>query len=1415
MRTPEELAATQEAKNQIATFRAMPEVEQKAWLILAAAMAPMQPSNLTRYLRTKKAEAISPGLRELDAESLIEKWEKIGMAERCAVGYGYGWAAPLDTGEILVRNTLNEGTFSQYCQVIETYLHLPEIQEGAGRTFRRVWDALFFMRKYFLLGDVKAYISLFPFTLKDDCLPHECMKLFARYIITPIDWELISKFPASEQWQLISLLYGTQLAVKDRFELLKTLTSKCTEFPSEKFLGRLVHLLCCAGKFSEASIYREKLSAENSVWFSAIDAWTCGKLKEAREIFGKYLTSKYKSRNAVPLYVDESPDIWELFYPVLLYALHEPSDKIYKAVKMQMENTPPLRIDEVWDLLMLLSEPDDISLKFSKEYSINRFSYAFDSIVTDCVGLNSQEAVEKVLRNSKFKIPLVSYVFFLFFAWWFSPESARGWIPLYDAFADVLLLHGFAFLSSELSSCAEALTGKPDALPHPVRDLVKKEPKWMRSLERLEVLANEMQQYAKKKNRSKRVVWLVGQDKYGFTVKPIEQTLTSSGKWSKGREISLSTVAKGLARIPGLTEKDRLVANAVSSTSYGFGYGTSYVLDSSEALSILAGSANILREDDRTPLEVVKTSPQLEVKEVENGYRLRLYPSNPDKCYRILHLESHSLLKVTEFTDEQINLSSILGADGLIIPDSAKDRAAAMLANLASSVTVQSEIAAAEESVPTVNANSTLHVQLSPNGEGLNLEFVVRPFGDNGISCCPGRGGELLLGLQKGKDGKERRVQVKRDLSAEDKKLNQALGICKVLDNATGISISRWEIPDVECCFETLLQLQKIPNLIIEWPRGGSMRVKSEIDSGYMTGAIQASGLDWFALTGSIKVDEGLTFSLRQMIDLLKRTKSRFIPVGEGLFVALTEEFKRRLEQLDALCAGTGEKLKVSTPAAAAVNTLFDKGNLTVDERWGEICNRFDEAQKLVPEVPRTLRAELRPYQLEGYRWLVRLAHWGGGACLADDMGLGKTLQALALLLQRAYGGPALVVAPTSVCGNWLDEALRFAPTLNIVDFRSKDKKLPDELHTFDVVLVSYGILQNRASQFSERMWNTIILDEAQAIKNMSTKRSEAIMALHANFRMALTGTPMENRLSELWNIFRFLNPGLLGSLASFIRRFSSPISEGNASALKKLKRIISPFMLRRVKEDVLEELPEQTEVTLRIDLSEKERAFYEALRQNAVDTVGAAEGQTDERKRFTIFAQLMKLRRACCSASLADPQLGAGIPSSKLTALLEKMDELKENGHRALIFSQFTDHLHLIQSALEEKGISCLYLDGSTPAAARHRLVNDFQSGKGDCFLISLRAGGTGLNLTGADYVIHMDPWWNPAVEDQASDRAYRIGQTRPVTVYRFVARGTVEEKIVDLHHVKRELAESLLEGASTPAALDIKTLAALLSEK
>jgi len=466
-------------------------------------------------------------------------------------------------------------------------------------------------------------------------------------------------------------------------------------------------------------------------------------------------------------------------------------------------------------------------------------------------------------------------------------------------------------------------------------------------------------------------------------------------------------------------------------------------------------------------------------------------------------------------------------------------------------------------------------------------------------------------------------------------------------------------------------------------------------------------------------------------------------------------------------------------------------------------------------ELPAGLEANLRPYQQEGFEWLARCAAAGVGACLADDMGLGKTVQALGLLLSRASQGPALVVAPASVCRNWLAETGRFTPSLRPILFGEGDREaVIEQASAGDIIIVTYDLMTRAASHFVAKTFSTIILDEAQSIKNRNTKRSETAMQLKGAFKIIMTGTPLENHLGELWNLFQFINPGLLGSLDQYNDRFAWPIERlKDIKQREQLKNLLHPFILRRRKDDVLKDLPPKTEIVLTVERSDEEVAFYEALRRSAIAKLSSQDELGGGEKHLRILAEIMRLRRAACHPRLADPNTSIR-QSGKMRMFADLILELKESNHKALVFSQFVGHLELLREVLVKHDIHYQYLDGQTPLNLRQKRIEAFQRGEGDCFLISLKAGGVGLNLTAADYVIHMDPWWNPAVEDQATDRAHRIGQEKPVTVYRLVAEGTIEEKILKLHDQKRDLADSLLSGADISTRLTANELLSMITE-
>ncbi|MDX2240660.1 MAG: DEAD/DEAH box helicase [Leptolyngbyaceae cyanobacterium bins.302] len=910
---------------------------------------------------------------------------------------------------------------------------------------------------------------------------------------------------------------------------------------------------------------------------------------------------------------------------------------------------------------------------------------------------------------------------------------------------------------------------------------------------------------------SQRLAWTITFLTDSCVLQPREQIINAKGEWSKGRPIALKRLKSDTTAFSYLTPQDLKVCAQIK--SYAHGWNKTEYAFGERAIALLVGHPLVFWENAPTVrVEIVKGEPELLVKKGKGGQLTLQFAPNLKENKNILVVkESPTRLKVIEITAEHRRIAEILGKKNrLDVPEKAKERVLAAINAVSSVVTVHSDIGGAVASAEDVPADSKPHIHLLPSGDGLKVAVLVRPFTQGGPYYRPGTGGATVIAEIEGK-----RFQTSRNLLEEKRLANAAIAACAILVQNDAVN-SEWLIEDPEDCLELLLQLQALgESIVLEWPEGEKLRVNHQATLKDFSLTIKRQN-DWFATSGELTVSNQQVLDMQQLMELLAKTPSRFIPLGDGQFLALTQEFRKRLDELRAFSEKSGKSMRLHPLAAIAVEDWIDEvGSLKADKYWKSHIQKLKEVQNLDPVLPSTLQADLRDYQIEGFRWLARLAHWGVGACLADDMGLGKTLQALAVILTRAAEGPTLIVAPTSVGMNWISEAERFAPTLNPIQFGSSDRqKLLDQLQPFDLLVCTYGLLQQEdvAEMLAKVQWQTIVLDEAQSIKNFATKRSQAAMNLQGGFKLLTTGTPIENHLGELWNLFRFINPGLLGSLEHFNQRFANPIERhGDKQARNQLKKLIQPFMLRRTKNQVLEELPSRTEILLRVDLSKEELAFYEALRREAIAKLSDSDA-TAGAKHLQVLAEIMKLRRACCNVRLVKPDLP--LPSSKLHLFSEVLTELLENRHKALVFSQFVDHLRILRDYLDEQNIRYQYLDGSTPAPERKKRVNAFQAGEGDVFLISLKAGGTGLNLTAADYVIHMDPWWNPAVEDQASDRAHRIGQQRPVTIYRLVAKDTIEDKIVELHQHKRDLADSLLEGSDMSGKIATDELLRLIQE-
>jgi superfamily II DNA or RNA helicase len=600
---------------------------------------------------------------------------------------------------------------------------------------------------------------------------------------------------------------------------------------------------------------------------------------------------------------------------------------------------------------------------------------------------------------------------------------------------------------------------------------------------------------------------------------------------------------------------------------------------------------------------------------------------------------------------------------------------------------------------------------------------------------------------------------------------------------------------------------------------------------------------DWFGLELGIELEGRRVNLLPALVDLLERSggkgglndlahtakKCLALRVSDGLYVPVPAERARAILRVLAELYENGqaprdrvEFPRVRAPALLALERAFEADGQALSVT-GDGAARAWAAQVTAPErlasppaAPPGLRAQLRPYQLEGLAWLQGLRASGAGGILADDMGLGKTLQTIAHLLVEKQGGrlvaPALIVAPTSLVGNWEREIAKFAPGLRVLVFHGSERhERWDEIGRSDVVVTSYPILCRDEERFATHEFHIVILDEAQTIKNMRSRAHAAARAVSAEHRLCLSGTPVENHLGELWALLDFANPGLLGDELHFGRFYRGPIEkERNEERLLALRELVAPYILRRNKRDVAKELPPKTELLRPVELRGSQRELYESIRVAA-----HAEVRKLIRKKglaastVPILGALTKLRQVCCDPRLVRiHEAGRIRESAKYAMFFELVEKQLEGNHKILVFSQFTSMLALLARGMDERRVPYATLTGAT--ADRAAAVDRFEGGDARVFLISLRAGGTGLTLTSADVVVHYDPWWNPAVQAQATDRTYRIGQTKPVISYHLFAAGSVEERILGLQRSKRHVADAILGegqagGSLTEADVDV----------
>ena len=710
------------------------------------------------------------------------------------------------------------------------------------------------------------------------------------------------------------------------------------------------------------------------------------------------------------------------------------------------------------------------------------------------------------------------------------------------------------------------------------------------------------------------------------------------------------------------------------------------------------------------------------------------------------------------------------------------------------------------QSIAAATDRLVARLELLASG-AVQIRLCVRPV-KLGPIFAPGEGPVLVLEGQ-GRD----RHGVRRDHQKE-RQSGHALAARLSLNGGQEIEPWSWRVGEGDPALDLISALKDlVDEVIVEWADDQRLLALGSVGRRDLQMKV-GDKKDWFFVEGGAKV-AGETVPLADLLAAI-RDGRRYVAVGARGFARIEETLREALARAEASLVDLHGTLHVSAVGSDPLMGLVeDEAQVLASAAFQAIRRKMREGETAPLSLPSALETALRPYQRAGVAWMARLSHWGAGAVLADEMGLGKTIQTLAILAHRAAQGPALVVAPTSVVANWVDEAARFTPELSVRLYRGPDRAAGlRALGPGDVVITSYTLATSDVEALAGVAFGTLVLDEAQAVKNAATERAKALRSLDTRWRLGLTGTPIENHIGELWSLFRVISPGLLGSWGQFRARYAVPIEKfGDDTRRKALTALLRPFVLRRTKADVAPELPARTTVVRSVRLSPEEHDLYEQLRRSTIQDLAAAKKDPDRDAssiRFVLLAALTRLRQLCCHPRLVYPNTRAG--SAKAGYLVDLLGELREGGHKALVFSQFRSFLELLTPRLRQHGFRVLVLDGTTPAETRAQRIAAFQAGAADVFLISLKAGGFGLNLTAADTVIHLDPWWNPAVEDQATARAHRIGQRKPVTAIRLVARDTIEEAVLGLHAAKRALAAGVLEDTDVAAALGTDELLDLI---
>lgn len=1241
-------------------------------------------------------------------------------------------------------------------------------------------------------GDDKAIASFFPST-KDPQVVNSVYSTALRLALcSPLTTDRLLKHSNNLQYQIImTQLRYTTLRGEDITDTLAVLKQMLSLNPTNPPLRLLL---------AEYSLYTgqtqtyAQLEAQlgDSAWalqIRAIDAFIHCNFELALEHFDAALIAKRKYSKKKHQYFDELP---AYIYLLTLIAQHaagndDALERVFSFVDSLKQNR-----SDVSNVLYCALLIEAISKYIQNDAQ-------FDATKVDLHYLSKQDVFFDSLLKLTAQLGIA----------WTIHQGATNLITL-NKLKQQFDGQGFSLLAAW---CEQKSQNQAAPL-----QFIKVKTDWERALDKLVALNTTPKEHVNHNNTDKRIVWQLTKTRFAVELKPLLQ-IKKRDDWCFDGEIQLAKLKETPHLFDYLNGIDKQVCKLITRQVGTARYGEPYSLNGLKALRALCGHTQVTTKPDASLiLPFIAHAPSLLVQAHQHTLDLNLEPT-PEyqlagESYAVI--ERNDQIRLVEFNEQHIAVLNIISDHGLQVPIEHKQQAIDSIRALSPLIDIQSNCPDLTISAIFQQPQCDLVINIKPFRQGLAFQCVVTPLGENGPSFVPGVGLEVVTALIHGE-----RFTSTRDLQEEQRLLDLLDSLCPAF---LAMQANILEQPELESALNTLEQLERVKEVSdfpirLQWQKGKVLSISKPIQLGQLQLSLYQKN-EWFDLVGELAIDEQQVIALKPLLGLINSHQGRFVTLDNGQVLSLSNELRDKLHQIDEV-TDEGRFPALASHAVADITTGL---RMQTVPGWEALKQKLNEANELPLHIPHTLRASLRDYQTEGVFWALRLAHFGAGACLADDMGLGKTLQALTITLSRAHLGPSLVIAPTSVCLNWQAECVKFAPTLKPIilsDLNAGEVRTERlmQLQPFDIVIISYSLLQRLSSELENIRWNTVIADEAQFLKNPLSLRSKTAYRLKSDFKLALSGTPLENNLTELWSLFRFINPGLLGNLKRFNARFTVPISkkDDDPVAAKKayegLKALIKPFILRRNKHDVLHELPSKTEIDLAISLSNEEMAWYESLRLSAIDTLSqTALVQNAGEQRLRMLAELVKLRQACCAPQLLLEH--STIASSKLSKLLELLKGLRANNHKVLIFSQFVGFLKLIEQSLLAQKIPYQYLDGSTPTSQRQTRIDAFQRGEGDVFLISLKAGGFGLNLTQADFVIHMDPWWNPATQDQASDRAHRIGQTKPVTVYRLYAKHTIEERILELHSQKRALADSILEGIDTAVPLEVNEVLTMLKQ-